>query len=130
MIAADTSTWIAFLEGSQGEDVQLLDHALQDRQVLMAPVVLTELLSDPKLPPRVWEALSEIPLIEIGAGYWQRAGVLRCKIPAKRRRARLGDALIAQSCIDRDIPLLTRDRDFRAFASAAGLALMLVPGRV
>jgi len=129
MIAADTSTWVAFLEGSQGEDVQLLDHALQDRQVLMAPVVLTELLSDPKLPSKVWEALSGVPLIEIRAGYWQRAGVLRSKVLAKRRKARLGDALIAQSCIDRDVPLLTRDRDFRAFASAAGLALMLVPGR-
>jgi hypothetical protein len=48
MIAADTSTWIAFLEGEKGEDVDLLDRALEDRQVLMPPVVLTELLSDPK----------------------------------------------------------------------------------
>ena len=31
MIAADTSTWIAFLEGSKGEDVQLLDRALAER---------------------------------------------------------------------------------------------------
>jgi uncharacterized protein with PIN domain len=59
MIAADTSTWIAFLEGSKGEDVQLLDKALEDRQVLMVPVVLTELLSDLKLPSGVAETLSE-----------------------------------------------------------------------
>jgi len=51
MIAADTNTWIAFLEGEAGSDTQLLDRALADQQVLMAPVVLTELLSDPKLPP-------------------------------------------------------------------------------
>jgi predicted nucleic acid-binding protein len=44
---------------------------------------------------------------------------------AKRRKARLGDALIAQSCIDHGIPLLTRDRDFRAFAAAAGLDLAI-----
>jgi putative intracellular protease/amidase len=43
---------------------------------------------------------------------------LRAKVLAKRRKARLGDALIAQSCIDRGIPLLTRDRDFRAFTEA------------
>jgi len=49
MIAADTSTWVVFLEGGAGEDAQLLDRALEDRQVLMVPVVLTELLSDPKL---------------------------------------------------------------------------------
>jgi len=123
LIAVDTSTWIAFFEGDNGEDAELLDSALGDRQVLMVPVVLTELLSDPKLPAEVSRKLSELPLIEVTPGYWERAGELRARIFAKRRKARLGDALIAQSCIDRGIPLLTRDRDFRAFADAAGLAL-------
>lgn len=127
MIVADTSTWIAFLQGGRGEDVQLLDRALEDRQVLMAPVVLTEVLSDPNLPADVAHTLAQLPLIEITAGYWQRAGVLRSQVLAKRRKARLGDALIAQSCIDRGIPLLTRDRDFQAFAEAAGLDLLIGP---
>jgi predicted nucleic acid-binding protein len=128
MIAVDTSTWVAFLEGGRGEDAQLLDKALADRQVVMVPVVLTELLSDPKLTSAVSETLAEVPLIEITSGYWQRAGLLRAKVLAKRRKARLGDALIAQSCIDGDIPLLTRDRDFRAFAETVGLDLLPVPG--
>jgi predicted nucleic acid-binding protein len=128
MIAADTSTWVAFLEGGPGEDARLLDRALEDRQVVMVPVVLTELLSDPNLPSSVADTLSDVPLIEIGTGYWQRAGVLRAKVLAKRRKARLGDALIAQSCIDHGIPLLTRDRDFRTFADAAGLDLVLGAG--
>ena len=63
--------------------------------------------------------------IEIGSGYWQRAGALRSHVLPKRLKARLGDALIAQSCIDRGIPLLTRDRDFRAFAEAEGLDLVI-----
>jgi len=121
MIAADTSTWVAFLEGGRGQDVQLLDRALEDRQVLMVPVVLTELLSDPRLSADTAKTLSEVPLIEVEAGYWQRAGTLRAKVLAKRRKARLGDALIAQSCIDRGISLITRDRDFRALAEIAGL---------
>jgi predicted nucleic acid-binding protein len=125
MIAADTSTWIAFLQGDGGEDTDLLDRALQDRQVLMAPVVLTEMLSDPKLPSDVAQAFSELPLIEVTPGYWQRAGELRAKVLAKRRKARLGDALIAQSCIDHATPLITRDRDYRAFADAAGLDLVI-----
>ncbi len=128
MIAADTSTWVAFLEGDAGEDVQLLDRALEDRQVVMLPVVLTELLSDPKLPSSVAETLSEIPSMDISSGYWQRAGGLRAKVLARRRKARLGDALIAQSCIDGGVSLLTRDRDFRAFAEAAGLNLVLGAG--
>src|ERR1019366_2578163 len=125
MIAADTSTWIAFLEGSGGADTLLLDQALGDHQVLMAPAVLTELLSDPKLPARVSEMLSELPMLEAEPGDWQRAGARRARAIAKRRKARLGDALIAQSCIDRGAPLLTRDRDFRAFAEAADLDLVL-----
>jgi predicted nucleic acid-binding protein len=124
MIAADTSTWVGFLEGGAGADIELLDRALADRQVLMVPVVLTELLSDPKLSSEVARTLSEVPLVQIETDYWQRAGMLRAKVLAKRRKARLGDALIAQSCLDRGISLLTRDRDFRAFAEAAGLALV------
>ena len=130
MIAADTSTWIAFLEGASGEDVEHLDRALEGKQVLMVPVVLTELLSDPKLSSTIAETLSGVPLVEIGAGYWHRAGALRAKVLSKRRKARLGDALIAQSCIDGNIPFLTRDRDFRAFAEAANLDLVLVATRV
>jgi hypothetical protein len=125
VIAVDTSTWIAFFDGEVGDDVELLDKALQDRQVLMVPAVLTEVLSAPRLAPEVSRTLLEVPLIDVDPGYWQRAGELRAKVLAMRRKARLGDALIAQSCIDRGIPLLTRDRDFRAFASAAGFDLVI-----
>jgi predicted nucleic acid-binding protein len=125
MIAVDTSTWIGFLQGDGGEDADLLDRALQDRQVLMVPVVLTEVLSDPNLPFDVSQSFSELPLIEVEPGYWKRAGELRAKVLEKGRKARLGDAVIAQSCIDRGIPLLTRDRDFRAFAEAASLDLVI-----
>ena len=125
MIAADTSTWIAFLEGEKAIDTELLDQALRDRQLLMVPVVLTELLSDPKLSVEVARTLCDVPAIEIGSDYWQRAGALRAKVLAKRRRARLGDALIAQSCIDSGISLVTRDGDFRTFTEAAGLKLVV-----
>ena len=92
MIAADTSTWIAFLEGSTGRDVQLLDKALEERRVLLATG---------------WSTASK--------------GISL----AGQRKARLGDALIAQTCIDRGISLLTRDRNFRAFGEAAALDLVL-----
>ena len=47
MIAADTSTWIAFLEGSKGEDAQLLDKALEDRQVPSPLLRFKEFLEGP-----------------------------------------------------------------------------------
>ncbi len=128
MIAADTSTWVAYLQGDEGHDVQLLDQALSDRQVLMIPAVLTEILSEPNLPAGVAQTLVGVPLIQITAGFWERAGALRAQVLGRRRKARLGDALIAQTCLDRGIPLLTRDRDFRAFTEAAGLDLLIEPG--
>jgi predicted nucleic acid-binding protein len=125
MIAADSSTWIAFLEGAPGHDTELLDQALADSQVLMIPAVFTELFSDAFLPPSVARGLLDIPMIELQAGYWYRAGLLRAKVLSDRRKARLGDALIAQTCLDRNIPLLTRDQDFRAFADASQFNLIL-----
>ena len=120
---------LLFLEGQESEDTHLLDKALEDRQVAMVPVVLTELLSAPNLPAGLVETLLELPMVEIDSGFWERAGVLRAKVLAKGRKARLGDALIAQSCIDGDVPLLTRDKDFRAFAQMAGFDLILDSGR-
>jgi predicted nucleic acid-binding protein len=125
VIAADTSTWIAFLEGGSGDDVNLLTTALQNRQVVMVPAVLTELLSDPGIPSAASRTLSALPLIDAEPGYWERAGRLRARVLAKNRKARLGDALIAQSCMDASVSLITRDRDFRAFAQVAGLQLVL-----
>ena len=125
MIVADTSTWIAFLTGGSGDDVALLDQALADKKTLMAPVVLAELLSDPTLLPQVAQRLIAVPTAEVEPGYWERVGALRAKVLAQKRKARLGDALIAQTCIDGGLALLTRDRDFRAFAEFAGLKLAI-----
>lgn len=70
----------AFLEGEKARDTELLDQALRDRQLLMVPVVLTELLSDPNLPVQVTRTLCDVPAVEIGSEYWQRAGALRAKV--------------------------------------------------
>lgn len=91
----------------------------------MAPAVLTALLSDPNLPSEIAETLLAVPLIELETGYWARAGALRAKAMARKRKARLGNVLIAQSCIDRNVPLLTRERDFLTFTKAAALDLVV-----
>ena len=49
----------------------------------------------------------------------------RATVLVRKRKARLGDALMAQSCLDAGVALLTRDRDFQAFVAAAGLDLAL-----
>jgi predicted nucleic acid-binding protein len=125
LIAVDSSSWIAFFSDREpaGDDTSLVESALADRQACLPPVVLTELLSDPKLPRDLRTGILRLPLLEPLPGYWQRAGELRAKVSARRHRARLADALIAQSCLDHDVRLVTRDEDFRFFSRWGDLRL-------
>ena len=123
MIAADSSTLIAFFRGDDGHDVDLLDKALEAAQVVLPPVVLAEVLSDPWLRSDFADLIRLIPVLEIRSGYWERAASTRARILSRRLRARLADSLISQSCLDHETPLITRDRDFRHFAEFAGLQL-------
>jgi len=41
-----------------------------------------------------------------------------------RLRPKVADTLIAQSCLDHGVPLITRDRDFSSFQKIAGLQLL------
>jgi predicted nucleic acid-binding protein len=67
--------------------------------------------------------IRDIPLLEVDKDYWLRAADTRKKILSRKLRARLADTLIAQSCIDHDVALITRDVDFRHFAKHCGLKL-------
>ena len=124
MIAADTSSLVAFLQGEPGADTDLIQSALDHQQLALPPVVLTELLSDPALPRPVRTLLAGLPILDLEPGFWERAGVLRASVLKRKKKARVADALIAQSCLDQSTPLVTRDRDFRHFAVAAGLPLL------
>lgn len=124
MIAADTSSMIAFLQGEPGDDVDAVQSALDHQQLALPPAVLTELLSDPGISRQVRMLLAALPVLDIEPGYWERAGLLRASVLERNRKARVADSLIAQSCLDQSAPLVTRDRDFRHFATAAGLPLL------
>lgn len=129
MIAVDTCSWIAYFGGAPGADVDLIERALEDRQVCLPPVVLAELHSDPALPSEIAALLAALPLLEPLDGFWLRAGRLRAKTIADGRKARLADVLIAQSCLDYRAALLTRDDDFAPFAETAGLEVSIVTGQ-
>ncbi len=125
MICVDSSSWIAYLSGGSGEDVTLLDTNLQVLSVSMAPVVLAELLSNPSLPSSVEADLCALPLLDLLPGFWERAGKTRAGLIRRKLKPKLADTLIAQVCIDYDMPLHSRDADFRPFAKYAGLQLVL-----
>lgn len=125
MIALDTSSLIAYLSGQRGKDVSAVELTLEQKQGVLPPVVLSELLSDPKLPDTVVHLFKMLPLLQPTEGFWERAGFLRAKLIAKGRKARLADSLITQSCLDHGVALITRDADFKHFARLGGLELFV-----
>jgi len=89
----------------------------------LPPVVITEVLSRPALSENSRLILLGVPVLDLHEGYWHRAGSMRADVKRLKLRSGLADVLIAQSCIDHDIPLVTYDLDFRHFETA-GLKLL------
>ncbi|HEY1631065.1 MAG TPA: PIN domain-containing protein [Rhizomicrobium sp.] len=123
MIAADTSALSAFFKGEEGADVRLIQAALETRSICLCPLVVTEMLSDPLAQKTMMETVVDFPLLPILDGYWIRAGDARRLLRKNGLKAKVADTLIAQSCLDNDVSLITRDDDFRHFAKYCGLKL-------
>jgi hypothetical protein len=122
IVAVDTSAIAAALNGERDRAVILARQAIIEHRARFAPVVIMELLSNPRLSEGAKRLIMMLPRLDLQEGIWERAGALRAQTLAGGRRANVADVLIAQSCIDHDIPLITYDRDFRHFVKA-GLKL-------
>ena len=123
MIALDSNALARFIAKDPDPSVQRVANAIESGTAYLPPVVLTELLSNPRLPVNLADVVLAVPLLRIRDGYWARAAGLRADLLRRKLKASVADCLIAQSCIDNDVPLITYDRDFRHFA-AAGLKLL------
>ncbi len=126
MIALDTSVLVDALKGVSSPHTHLVKVAVAEYEAVIPAVVITELLSDPRPNPLLDSVLGELQTLDILPGYWERAGLLRAKLKAHKLKAKTADALIAQSCIDHDVPLLTRDVDFKHYAKYGRLKLVKV----
>jgi predicted nucleic acid-binding protein len=121
-MAIDSCSLRRFLDGEQGPDIVQADRAFRAREVVIPPVVITEFLSDPNLANAHRAIATQVRLLPLLPGYWERAGDLRARLLRAGRKAKLADCLVAQACIDNAVPLITYDRDFRHF-EGAGLRL-------
>jgi hypothetical protein len=106
----------------QGVDVRRADVAIVSGEAALPPIVLTEALSSPAVEDAFVAFVLSLPLLLIDDGCWKRAGDLRRSVLEAGHKAKLADALIAQSCIDNNVALITYDDDFRHF-TRAGLKL-------
>ncbi len=124
MIVADTSVLIPWAQGKTTAYTDLLNVHITQRTLRVAPVSIAELMSAREAQAEILLFADSLTVLDLLPGYWGRAGILRGRCLAAGRRARLADALIAQTCIDADLPLLTNDADFDVFQSAGGLKLL------
>ena len=115
MIAVDSSSLVDYITGGTGPDLEALEMALSAGTVCLPPVVLTEVLSKATRAGDAAVFLRSLPLLPLTDGYWERAGQLRASLIGAGKKAPLPDTLIAQSCIDHDVPLITRDVDFKNY---------------
>ena len=125
MTVVDACVVISFLAGDTTPEVEALADLLANAAAILAPSTITELLSDPKGGGGIAPLIDQLQTVEIIEGYWARAGELRATVRGAGRKAALGDALLAQACIDADLPLLTADADFKAFKQFSRLRLEL-----
>jgi predicted nucleic acid-binding protein len=115
MIAADTSILSDYFNGAANPRMDWLKDAMRQDDLYLPPPVVTELLSHRQLKDVQRAAILALPQLAIQPAFWQSAGELRLKIIRQGKKAKLGDALIAQVCIDHDVPLITADADFENF---------------
>ena len=125
MLAVDTSTLVAFLEKAVGKDIELFTKHLLAKEICLPPAVISEVISNPSNNASLTQLFSDIQELSLHDGFWQRAGALRQRILKNGLKANLADTLIAQSCIDHGVALITRDTDFRHFAKHGGLKLAI-----
>jgi len=123
-VIADTSIWIDYFLGKPGEDLDSFRISLNEGRVVMAPAVLSELLSSTEMTATVEKALLEMPIASPTPAFWKDSGKLRRLLAKQGMNASLADCLVVQSCLEHDLPLLTRDKGIKKFASKVGLVLL------
>ncbi len=125
MIAADSSSLIAYLDGEIAEDTEAIADAFAALDFILPPPVLVELMGKASTAAAYDEIARNAALLPIAPGFWMRARANRSLILSKGLKARGMDVLISQCCIDAGVPLIARDSDFQHFADWCGLKLVL-----
>lgn len=123
-LVVDTSVWIDFFGG---RTVPLLEDALSLGSVVLPPLVVAELVSGVRKASQraaLVDLLDDLELHETPREHWLRVGDLRAGLARKGIGVTTSDAHVAQCALDRDAPLLSRDRVFSRIARHAPLRVV------
>lgn len=113
-IAVDSSALISFVHGESFPTMGHLELALSQSRVYLPNMVRFEVLSGPRVAQYA-DVFLALPVLPQLPDFWLRAAEMRRALLTKKSKCNAGDALIAQSCIDSGIALLTLDKDFKRF---------------
>jgi tRNA(fMet)-specific endonuclease VapC len=122
-LVVDTSVWIDFFSG---RSLPLLEDALALGAVILPPIVVAELVSGARKDSdraALVDLLEDLPVHETPRDHWIRVGALRRRLLDVGEPVSTPDAHVAQCALDRDAPLLSRDRAFDRIARHAPLRL-------
>ncbi len=126
MILVDTSIWIDYLNGKENSLTNILDKALIDGLVSIGDLILLEILQGIKTEREYNKTKTALALLEqyemFGNNMVEKCAenfrFLRKKGITIRKT---NDVIIATFCIENNLPLLFRDRDFIPFVDHLGL---------
>jgi predicted nucleic acid-binding protein len=132
MILVDTSVWIDFLRGDNSLERRILHRLIEDEEeISISGIILTEILQgikDDKLYRSTRNYLLELPIFE-PAGiltYVDAARIYRaCREKGRTIRSTV-DCLIAAICLENDLLIFHKDRDYDLIHECSGLKIFNV----
>ena len=126
----DTSVWSLALRRDAPDsipEVVELGRALEaGDEIFVTGLVLQELLqgfNKPKAYDQIIEYFESLPFIVPERGDYIQAANLRTRCRKQGIQVGTIDVLLAQLCIDREIEILTTDKDFLQIAKVASLKI-------
>ena len=132
MIVADTSVWIDFLKGIDSPQHRTLRRLIEEEEdVSITEIILAEILQGIREDSdfeKVKDRLLEFPMQkpESTHTYVRAAQVYRdCRKRGKTPRKTV-DCIIAAICLENDLALLHKDKDFDIIEACAGLKVLRV----
>ena len=126
MIMVDSSVWIDYFNGVENKQTDTLDGVLGIRPVAVGDLILTEVLQgfstdkDFQTAKSLFDDLVIFDLLgkEMAIKSAKNYRTLRKKGITIRKPV---DAIIASFCVERKLPLLFTDKDFKPFVKHFGL---------
>ncbi len=126
MIMVDSSVWIDYFTGADTPQAEKLDDVLGVQPVAIGDLILTEVLKgfrhdkDYKAARKIFEDVTTFEVLgkQMAILSAENFRALRKKGITVRKTV---DVIIATFCIERELPLLFSDRDFKPFVKHLGL---------